>query len=262
MNAKVIVKVMNFHSLLRVDASRRRAEKYRLLEDEITDMIDIILHNRNFILDKRTVRVDPTMPTLTLFIGSDFGFCGSINAAVNSATASGDAGDARVLVGKKLRAKADVLFRIPRETFFTEYDKIEQLIDDAVRNKRYSSITLWYNHYYNAGTIAPVEKKIFPIEFDPHERPHNDDFMVEGDVNTLLESLVATYLNYEIKIAAVNSFASENIMRQSATTESLKRIEEHEEEQRLSERRRKNQIAFHKVIDAFTRKKGIEGGQA
>ncbi len=262
MNAKVIVKVMNFHSLLRVDASRRRADKYRLLEDEITAMIDLILHNRNFILDKRTVRVDPRKPTLTLYIGSDFGFCGSINAAVNTAIASDAPQADRVLIGKKLRAREEVLLRIPRETFFTEYGRIEELIERAVREKRYSSIVLCYNHYYDAGTIAPVQKKIFPIEFDPKERPHNDDFVVEGDINTLLESLVATYLNYEIKIAAVNSFASENIMRQSATTESLKRIEEREERDKLRERRRKNQIAFHKVIDAFTRKKGIEGERA
>ena len=263
MNAKVIVKVMNFHSLLRVDAARRRAEKYMLMEKEITGMIDLILHNKNLMLDKKTVRVNPKAPTLTFFIGSDFGFCGGINAQVNSAIAGGAAADERVLVGKKLRAGGKVLLRLTRESFFEEYGKIDAVVKKAVLDRAYSSIDIVYNHYHNAGTIEPVKKRVFPIEFAPKEQQdYNDDFIVEGDIDSLLESLVVTYLNYEIRIAAINSFASENIMRQNATTESLKRIEEREEQDARRERKLRTQKSFRKVIDAYIKKRGIEGGRA
>ena len=33
MNVKAVVKVMNFHALLRVDASRKRAEKLAAMEE-------------------------------------------------------------------------------------------------------------------------------------------------------------------------------------------------------------------------------------
>ena len=39
MRIKNVVKVMNFHSLLRVDASKREAESYRNVGDEITKII-------------------------------------------------------------------------------------------------------------------------------------------------------------------------------------------------------------------------------
>ncbi len=258
MNAKVIVKVMNFHSLLRVDAARRSAEKYMLMEKEIAGMIDLILHNRNLILDRNVIRVNPKAPALTLCIGSDFGFCGGINAQINAAMQSGSPTDERVLVGKKLRAGEGVLMRLPRATFFEEYDKIDALMHRVVCEQAYSSVDILYNHFHNAGSIEPVKKRIFPIQTDSAGKRYTDDFVVEGDINALLESLVTTYLNYEIRIAAINSYASENIMRQNATTESLKRIEEREELEAQRERKAKTQRAFRKVIDAYTKKKGIE----
>lgn len=225
-------------------------------------MIDLILHNRNLMLDKKTIRVNPKAPALTLFIGSDFGFCGGINAQINAAISGGAPSDARVLVGRKLRAGGDVLLRLPRETFFADYDKIDAIVQSAVCDQAYSSIDIVYNHFYNAGTIEPVRKRVYPIDITPGGQSYKDDFVVEGDINQLLESLAATYLNYEIRIAAINSFASENIMRQNATTESLKRIEEREEQQQRRDRKQRTQQAFRKVIDAYTKKKGIEGGRA
>ena len=56
MKTKIIVKVMNFHSLIRVDSARKKAEKYLLLEKEASNIIDMIVNNRNFILDKKPYR--------------------------------------------------------------------------------------------------------------------------------------------------------------------------------------------------------------
>ena len=51
MNIKNVVKVMNFHSLLRVERSREAAKKYTYLGDTVADMIDNIVNNRNIMLD-------------------------------------------------------------------------------------------------------------------------------------------------------------------------------------------------------------------
>ena len=64
MNVKAVVKVMNFHALLRVDASRRRAEKYEAMKDELESMMQIILNNRNLRLDKHIRLPDPSLPVL------------------------------------------------------------------------------------------------------------------------------------------------------------------------------------------------------
>ena len=39
MRIKNVVKVMNFHSLLKVDKARREAEKYRNVGEKITNII-------------------------------------------------------------------------------------------------------------------------------------------------------------------------------------------------------------------------------
>ena len=78
MNLKLVVKAMNFHALLHVDAARKKAQKYMRLEQEVGELIDLIINNRNFILDKHTLKVDPSRPALNIYIGSDYGFCGEL----------------------------------------------------------------------------------------------------------------------------------------------------------------------------------------
>ena len=56
-------------------------------------------------------------------------------------------------------------------------------------------------------------------------------------------------------LAVVNSRAAENILRQNATTESLKKIDEIEEENVMEERREKRNVEFQKVVDTFIKYK-------
>ena len=52
---KNVVKVMNFHSLLRVDKARKKAENYLKVGNEITKILSEILYNKNIVLDKETL---------------------------------------------------------------------------------------------------------------------------------------------------------------------------------------------------------------
>ena len=79
MRIKNVVKVMNFHSLLRVDASKREAESYRNVGDEITKIIKTIVYNKNLVLDKKVIMPNPNNNKLNIYIANDYGFCG-VNA--------------------------------------------------------------------------------------------------------------------------------------------------------------------------------------
>ena len=59
-------------------------------------------------------------------------------------------------------------------------------------------------------------------------------------------------------MAVENSYASENVMRQSITSESLKKIEEIEETNIREERKEKNKKSFKKVIENFIKLKDEE----
>ena len=52
MNVKAVVKVMNFHALLRVEASGQQALMYSTMEEELSAMMQILQSNRNLRLDK------------------------------------------------------------------------------------------------------------------------------------------------------------------------------------------------------------------
>ena len=58
-----------------------------------------------------------------------------------------------------------------------------------------------------------------------------------------------------MEIAAQVSRAAENITRQNITTESLKKIDEREEEQLMLERKERKDKEFAKVLDNFTKLK-------
>lgn len=260
MKEKKIVKVMNFHSLIRVDSSRKDAMKYMRIEQEVSDIIDMIIHNRNFILDKKMFSINQSMPPLYIYFGSDYGFCGSINFAVNKKIETNPSSK-QILIGRKLRtASENCILKISREDFEDRYGEVENLIQTGIRKEQFSSIHLVYYQFNNISNIELVEKKIFPYDIKSREKEsYKEDYYVEGDMNQILFHLIISFLNYEIKIAQVNSYASENIMRQNSTSESLKKIDEIEENETKVVRKEKTQKEFKKVIDCYI-KKVIRGG--
>ncbi|MCQ2496715.1 MAG: F0F1 ATP synthase subunit gamma [Lachnospiraceae bacterium] len=259
MRVKPIVKVMNFHALIRVDKARRKADKYMQLEKEASDIIDVIANNRNFQLDKSLWQTDATKPQLNIYFGSDLGFCGSINFAMNQFLEKDTEND-KILIGRKLRqSSANVKLSLAREEFAARYEEIYAILEDTIRNKSHSEINLVYNHFYNTTRIEPVKKRVFPFTIEHEGGAYTDDFYVEGNANRILADLITTYVNYEVKIAEGNSFASENIFRQNSTSESLKKIEELEAEEFMLERKERTQKEFGKVIDNYTKTKGKAG---
>ena len=261
MKIKTIVKVMNFHSLLHIDAARRASERYIRMEAEISKIIDLIINNRNFILDKHMLKVDETMPELNIYIGSDYAFCGNMNSTVNESMAEEEEAS-KIVVGKKLRRTTpNTIMFMSREGLDEDYGTVEKYLEESIREMKHSAINVIYNHYYYSGRIGLRKKKIFPIVLvGEAENLYTEDFAVEGNVDDLLVSLSASFVSYELKIAAVNSFAAENIMRQNATTESLKKIDEQiAENQRLANKEKK-QVAFEKILDSYVKKSFYDGG--
>lgn len=258
MNVKAVVKVMNFHALLRVDASRKRAEKLAAMEEELAAMMRIVLNNRNFRADKRVRLPDPNLPPLRIYLGSDLGFCGGVNASVSSALNQDRTGE-KVVVGKKLRTPAEVSLFLTQEDYASDPERVYQYLERAVKERCWSAVELVYNHYYNMSSIKQITRRIYPLEAQPEELENQwDDFAVEGNVESLLNDMTVSCLIYELQIAAASAYAAENIMRQNATMESLKKLDELDEETLRQERKEKNQQAFQKTIDSYVKQRSLQ----
>ena len=68
MSIRNIVKVMNFHALIRVDNAKRKADKYRMMQKQLQQMMASILYNRNLILDKKLLQPDPSAPVWNIYL--------------------------------------------------------------------------------------------------------------------------------------------------------------------------------------------------
>ena len=252
MKIKSVVKVMNFYSLLRVDSSKKKAEKYFEYESAVRDFIDNILNNKNLILDKKMIKMNERGRELNIYIANDLGFCGSFNSNINELLRQDKDSD-KIIIGKKIiqnKSYENVMLSMSKDEYFEENAKINKIMFEAIKDKKYKSINLVYNHYYNVSRIERVKQQILPLEKTKTKKEeYQDDFAVEGNINSILLNIIALYLGYEIKVAVENSYASENIMRQMITKESLKKIDEIEDERQREERKSKQVKCLKKQLD-------------
>ena len=254
MRVKSVVKIMNFHSLLRVSSARKKAEKLDNYEKELFNMIDTILNNKNFLLDKKSLVPPKDKKDLVIYIGNDYGFCSNFNTVINDLIKN-DKDNDKILIGKKLTNLAtNVVMSMDKESFYDGTFNINNYILDSLINFKYSNIKVVYNHYYNVNKLGLVDKVIFPIKpiTDNTKKKYNEDFVVEGDINEILINLVSLYIGYEIQIAEASSWAAENVMRQLVTKESLDKIEKLEEEKENIIRKEKKKKSFKKIIENST----------
>lgn len=258
MNVKAVVRVMNFHALLRVEASGNLALMYSAMEDELSAMMKIIQSNRNLRLDKRIELPDERLPVLRIYFGSDLGFCGSVNACVSSVIQK-DSQAEKIIVGRKLRHPPEASLFLTREEYQENFEKVRAYLERAVKERCWSAVELVYNHYYNVSSVKQEIKRIYPLNIQPEEETENqwDDFEIEGDAQKLLENMTVSCLVYEVRIAAASAYAAENIIRQNATSESLKKLDEMETEAQRQERKAKSQNSFRKTVDSFVKQKAL-----
>lgn len=261
MSIKSVVKVMNFHSLLRVDKSRDKSKKYTAMEQILTEMIDNIVNNRNIALDYKTLKVDPSKPELNIYIGSDMGFCSNLNSLVkrtlNEQEANEDIVTKQIVIGRKIKpaeSESLLLFQT-REEYDADNSKVLGILEEAIRTLKYSKISIIYNHYYNSSKVELNNKQIFPIPKSEIDGGYKEDFAFEGEIDDLLVNMVILYIKYSMEIAAAASYASENISRQNVTTESLHKIDEREEMKAMQARKEVKDKQFAKVLDNFTKTK-------
>ena len=245
MRIKNVVKVMNFHSLLRVDASKREAEAYRNVGEEITKIIKNIVYNKNLVLDKKVITPDPKMDKLNIYIANDYGFCGNFNSQV-ARQIKQDKNDYKIIIGKKIVYHDD-------KTIL----KIEKAVNDAIDNGTYSEINLYYNHYNSSTSFVFKKLTLFPVEFDG-EYDTKHDFVIETDITSMLHSLLSFYVLYQLRMCECISRAAENVIRNQITSEALDKIEEIEIERANIERKEKKDKLVRKTVENYKKLAGRE----
>lgn len=253
MGVRNVVKVMNFHSLLRVDKARKKAALYFDTESELLKLIKKIMLNKNIFLDRKIVTPKSNAKVLNVYIGNDLGFCGDFNFSINKEIRIDN--DYKIVIGKKVHAQDDsnILLSQTKEDFNKDFSLVQQVIYDGVIKGDFKEINVIYNHYHNLNSLEFTKKKLYPFDYTEEDENENydDDFAMETDLHEMLTNLIALYICYELKICEMNSFAAENVIRQQLTNESLKKIDELEEVKFKEIRKIKKQKDFQKIIENY-----------
>ena len=257
MRIKNVVKVMNFHSLLRVDASKKQAESFRNVGDEVTKIIKEIVYNKNLVLDKKVITPDPNGSKLNIYIANDYGFCGNFNSSISNQIKE-DIDDYKIIIGTKVAYNDDkTILKIAKDNFYSEFDKIEKAVHDAIDNGTYSEINLYYNHYNSSTSFEFKKLTLFPVEFDG-EYDDKNDFVIETDITSMLHSLLSFYVLYQLRMCECISRAAENVLRNQITSQALDKIDEIEIEQANLERKEKKEKIVSKTVENFKKLAGRE----
>ena len=252
-NIKNIVKVMNFHSLVRVDKAKREAKKYFGVEDELCKILYQITNNTNLKLDKNILLQNENGITLDIYMGNDLGFCGDFNYKLHK-TIKENINNYKIIIGKKISNIDDnnVLLKIEKRDFLNDYYKIDNLIKDYIYNKKINEINVYYYHYYNVNDIKFEKRRLFPLDIGTYNDVNlNIDFVIETDINELISNIISRTICYQIKIFESNSFASENVMREKITNELLDKLDKKEIEEQQEELKNKKAISFKRQINNY-----------
>ena len=247
---KNVVKVMNFHSLLRVDKAKKRAENYLNVGNEITTILSEILYNKNLVLDKKVLVPDSNMPVLDIYVANDFGYCGDFNSSVRREILK-NVGNDKIIIGKKIVYKDNkTILKIEKDDFENRFIELQHYIEKSLLDMSYSEINIYYNHYYSSTSFEFKRVKVFPIEFSG-EYYEGNDFVAETDLQKMLKSLVSFYICYQLKMCECISEAAENLNRNQITRMALDRISEKEIEERNLMMRRRNEKACFENVENF-----------
>lgn len=247
---KNVVKVMNFHSLLRVDKARKKAEKYLSVGEEITKILTEILYNKNLVLDKQILMPDKTKPILDIYIANDYGYCGDFNSSVRRAIMK-NVDNYKIIIGSKIVYKDNkTVLKLEKDLFNQEFTQIRHYIEKSLLDMSYREINIYYNHYYTSTTFEFKKVNVFPLEFKG-EYYSGVDYTAETNLQNMLKSLVAFYICYQLKMCECISEAAENLNRNQITSMALDKIEEKEEEKRNQYLRKRNEEACFKNVENY-----------
>lgn len=264
MKVRNTVKVMNFYALLKVNDARKNVENAFRYERELKYIISSIVNNRIFKQERMSLEMNEEGKELNIYIGSDLGFCANFNAEV-AFLLRGDAPvNDKIIIGKRIRSTVDnEILYIDNEDFERRFDEIFDIVLDGLLRFKYSKINMIYIHYYNITNQQIIKRTIIPFDYEngdaldaeeKKELSKIDDFVVEGDLNYIMWSLISIYVTMEIRIAKAWSYASENVLRQTFTDNSLNKIDEREEEKKKAEKKARKAEEFKTIVDMNNRK--------
>lgn len=228
-NISQITKAMEMVAASKMKKAQETALKGKPYADRINTAVKILAERME---DKRHPllgRGNPEGSKLYVLISTNKGLCGGLNTSlfrylmtiVNKDdkmeyVALGKKGSSFIARWGKILI-ADFSDNLP---FPVNVPSLTNLIIEGFTGGKFKEVILVYNNFISALKQQPVDKKILPIEsFEKAEKEEIasfNEFVLEPDAQTILESLLPHYLENQVRTAIYEAEASEHSARMIA----------------------------------------------
>ena len=136
MNVRNIVKVMNFHALLRVTDARDRVNDAFRYERELKYIISSIVNNRIFKQEHVSLDIDDEGVELNIYLGSDLGFCANFNSDVMYFLKTDDAENDKIIIENLYKSLNNDMHVIVDEILGENIGYSDDIDEDSIINNK------------------------------------------------------------------------------------------------------------------------------
>lgn len=266
-------------ALQAVSASQVR--QYKRLTEETNPYIDMIwevisdLYRENEFNDSYPAFQEPdrSLPVLIVFVNADRGLAGGYPQGVFQELLRLESTlpypKKYVTVGKKgremlLRRKRDLVAdfsELSSVQGVNEVETLAEMVSRAFQSRKYGEVYLVYTEYISVGKLIPRSKRLLPVTdlLSEWEAERSDEknrlsggCVFEGDIQSILYSVIARCMRMTIFNAFVSSKACEHTARMLAMNQATENTEKLLDELVLEYNNVRQQSITNSILDIVT----------
>lgn len=262
-NVRKITKAMEMVAAVKMKKAQRMAVEGKPYQEILIKVINQII-NPNLIEYSPFFNNKPgSERDLYLFISSNKGLCGAFNANLFRLALreiNFDQSDFIVLgkKGSELITKlggsviADFSHHLP---FVNNVSSIFSLIESRFLSGENSSVYLFYNRFISSFRSEPVKEKILPLsDWKKDSLQLRFNYLFEPSPKEILNSLIKDYLQYQIRMAILDSEAAEHSARMMAMKNASDNADEIVYSLTLLRNKLRQQSITYELLDMVTAK--------
>lgn len=267
-NVKKITNAMRLVSAVKMKKAQQRALDGRpyqeLLEEAIYNIVQKVDVMTSDLLKGNKASSNKK---LIIVITSNKGLCGSFNVSVIRHIAKEVNKDNEfVTIGKKgtmliASLGGRILADYSSGNLIDNVTAVFQLALEKYLSGDYSSISLAYNKFISTLRYDPVEKMLLPfsleeIKKDPTRQSKN--YEIEPDAESIMDSLLESFIEEQIRFAVVESEAGEHSARMIAMQNATDNANSVVYNLTLLKNKLRQQSITYELLDMITAKESVE----
>ncbi len=266
-NVKKITNAMQLVSAVKMKKAQQRALEGRpyqeLLEEAIYNIVGKAEKNASELLKLK----QGAAKKLSIVVTSNKGLCGSFNVSVIRFIAKEIQKDHEfVTIGKKgsiliASLGGNVIADFSSLDLIESVTAVFKIALERYLAGEYKSVSLIYNKFISTLRYDPVQKQLLPFimsEVDQDSKKELKNYELEPDAETILDALLKSFIEEQIRHAIVESEAGEHSARMIAMQNATDNANNVIYNLTLLKNKLRQQSITYELLDMITAKESVE----